>query len=134
MSAINIEQVGEDSYCFYAKGHHDPHEFMSQMIDDGMALEIYPLGMPYHTFAKIVPTRNPDWKYYVQFSKEKVRGGFPVTVCEEAYGDEMYLMKIAEGFEFKGDPIRAAELAVKLLFPVQALKTKFAKASAESGG
>lgn len=81
---LEIENAGDDTYIVMSRGHHDPHEFMREVREEGYD---WPLGMPSHRWVKQTPARD-GFSYH--FVKEGTRGAFPATYAHEAYGDERY--------------------------------------------
>lgn len=83
----DIENVGEDTCIVRARGHHDPHEFMRAVREAGYD---WPLGMPIQTYARTVPSRNPEFNCFYQLVNSPGRGAYPVTYAHEAYGEDQY--------------------------------------------
>lgn len=83
---LDIENVGGDTYSLLSRGHHDVHEFMRQVREDGFD---WPLGMPKHIWLRCVPPPDGYATWYVE-AREGSRGAFPATQCWEAYGDDRY--------------------------------------------
>jgi len=81
---IEIENAGDDTYIVMSRGHHDPHEFMRKVREDGYD---WPLGMPTHHWVKMTPV--PDG-YRYHFVIKGTRGAFPATYAHEAFGDMRY--------------------------------------------
>lgn len=83
----DIENVGEDTYIVRARGHHDPHEFMRAVREAGYD---WPLGTPEQKYARTVPSKNPEYRYFYILADKPGRGAYPVTYAHEAYGEEQY--------------------------------------------
>lgn len=81
---LEIENAGEDDYIVMSRGHHDPHEFMRKVREEGFD---WPLGMPTHRWVKMTPCRNG---YLYHFVFKGTRGAFPATYAHEAYGEDRY--------------------------------------------
>jgi hypothetical protein len=81
---LEIENAGSDTYIVMSRGHHDPHEFMRKVREEGYD---WPLGMPTHHWLKMTPV--PDGFRY-HFVDKGTRGAFPATYAHEAYGDRRY--------------------------------------------
>lgn len=84
---LDVENVGSDTYIVMSRGHHDIHDFMSAVRQEGYT---WPLGVPDHRWAKVVPDRTGDCAYKYCFVNEGARGAFPVTYAWEAYDKERY--------------------------------------------
>ncbi|WP_175706792.1 hypothetical protein [Burkholderia ambifaria] len=93
---LEIENVGEDTYIVMSRGHHDPHEFMRKVREEGFD---WPLGMPTHRWVKRTPANDGDHTCWYNFVEEGTRGAFPATYAHEAYGDDRYevVSKTTEG-------------------------------------
>lgn len=89
---LDIENVGGDEYIVMSRGHHDIHEFMKAVREHYS----WPLGVPEHRWAKVVPDSTGERGYLFAFVSEDVRGAFPVTYSWEAYGDDAYEAKFPE--------------------------------------
>ncbi len=85
---LEIENVGEDVYCLMSRGHHDPHEFMRKVREDGYE---WNLGIPEHRYYRAVPSRDPYTRCIYVEGEPGERGVFPVTVADEAYGECIYI-------------------------------------------
>lgn len=90
---LDIENCGGDIYILRSKGHHDPHEFMRAVRAEGYD---WPLGFPRHEWHRTVPVRhgwteeNGDGDSIYTIAKPFTRGAYPVTICQEAWGDQSY--------------------------------------------
>jgi len=85
---LEIMNVGEDTYILMSKGHHDPHEFMRVVREEGYE---WPLGMPEHEWTKTVPApKNSGYTCMYISAKQGDRGAFPTTYVREAYGEDRY--------------------------------------------
>lgn len=90
---LDIENCGGDVYIVRSKGHHDPHEFMQAVRAAGYD---WPLGFPRHEWRRTVPARHGwtedlgyvDCIYAVAMPNSP--GAYPVTTCQEAWGDDRY--------------------------------------------
>jgi hypothetical protein len=83
-----IENVGENDYIVMSRGHHDPHEFMRKVREEGYD---WPLGFPKHEWVKMTPANDGgEHNCFYNFVTEGTRGAFPATYAHEAYGDERY--------------------------------------------
>lgn len=87
---LNIQNVGSDTYIVMSRGHHDIHDFMKAVRADDYD---WPLGVPEHRWAKVVPDRTGKYSYHYRFVPEGARGAIPVTYAWEAYGSETYEAK-----------------------------------------
>lgn len=81
---LELENIGEDSYCLMSRGHHNLDAFMEKVSEE------YPswkMGKPEHTYFKVVPDKTGEYSvWYTQVPKE-TKGCIPVTVTDEAHGD-----------------------------------------------
>lgn len=84
---LEIENIGDNTYILMSRGHHDVHEFMKAVRKDDCD---WCLGMPTHLWFRAVPTRLAGWSCKYHVAKEGERGAFPVTHCQEAYGEDTY--------------------------------------------
>jgi hypothetical protein len=84
---LEIENVGDDTYIVMSRGHHDPHEFMRKVREEGFD---WPLGMPTHRWVKRTPAKDGAHACWYNFVEEGTRGAFPATYAHEAYGDDRY--------------------------------------------
>lgn len=84
---LDIDSVGQDEYIVMSRGHHDIHDFMKAVRADGYE---YPLGVPEHRWAKVVPDSTGEYSHIFAFVKEGTRGAIPVTYAWESYGEERY--------------------------------------------
>ncbi len=84
---LEVENVGGDTYIVMSKGHHDVHEFMQKVREDGYS---WPLCMPEHVWIKATPDQTGESTCIYNVVKEGTRGAFPATYSWEAYGDELY--------------------------------------------
>lgn len=90
---LEIENCGGDTYILRSKGHHDLDEFMRAVRAAGYE---WPMGYPFHAWRKTVPVPSGyveglgycDSLYAIV--PEGTRGAYPVTECQEAYGDRLY--------------------------------------------
>lgn len=92
---LEAYSCGEDTYQVISRGHHDPHEFMRAVRQAGYD---WPLGMPTHCWFRVVPDQSGDYPrgLYVE-AKPHSRGAFPVTLTMEAFGEDGYEAKMANG-------------------------------------
>ncbi|WP_273761566.1 hypothetical protein [Aeromonas hydrophila] len=84
---LDVCDVSHDERIVMSKGHHDIHEFMKAVRDEGFE---YPLCVPEHRWAKVVPDSTGEHNHIYVFVKESVRGAFPCTYSWEASRDETY--------------------------------------------
>ncbi|MBF4337581.1 hypothetical protein [Vibrio anguillarum] len=84
---LEINNVGGDTYIVMSKGHHDIHEFMQKVREDGYE---WPLGMPKHVWIKATPDRSGESICVYHVVKEGTRGAFPATYSWESCGDDLY--------------------------------------------
>lgn len=84
---LEIENVGSDTYIVMSRGHHDIHDFMKAVRLEGYE---WPLGVPEHRWAKVVPDKTEIHQYKYYFVNKGARGAFPVTYTWEAYDKERY--------------------------------------------
>ncbi|MDX7720991.1 hypothetical protein [Aeromonas caviae] len=84
---LSIASVGADEYIVMSRGHHDIHDFMKAVRADGYE---YPLGVPEHRWAKVVPDSTGEYSHIFVFVKEGTRGAIPVTYAWEASREERY--------------------------------------------
>lgn len=85
---LDILNVGEDDYIVMSKGHHDPHEFMQAVRNEGYE---WPLGFPEHKWMRAVPApKNSGFIFFYVEAVQGSKGAFPATYAYEAYGDERY--------------------------------------------
>lgn len=84
---LEVESVGGDTYIVMSKGHHDIHEFMRKVREDGYD---WPLGMPEHVWIKATPDQTGKSICIYNVVKEGTRGAFPATYSWESYGEELY--------------------------------------------
>ena len=94
---LDISNVGEDTYILISKGHHDVHEFMRKVREDGYD---WPLGMPEHIHMKTIPA--PKGSGYLRWSlpvPEGTRGSWPCTYVTEAYNEERYEVRASAAKE-----------------------------------
>ena len=84
---LNIQNVGGDTYIVMSKGHHDIHEFMKAVRNDGYD---WPLGVPRHVWVKATPDNTGEHICHYNIVEEGTRGAFPATYSWESYGDEQY--------------------------------------------
>ncbi|VVD99906.1 hypothetical protein PIN31115_02049 [Pandoraea iniqua] len=96
---LEIENVGDDEYIVMSRGHHDFHEFMRKVRDEGFD---WPLTMPQHKWVRRVPTRKRWMNCIYVFANEGERGAFPATYAWEAHADETYEAVCAAN-QAKGD-------------------------------
>jgi hypothetical protein len=87
MHALEVQNVGDDTYIVMSKGHHDPHEFMRAVRADGYT---WPLGMPEHKWVRAVPTKGKFRPCLYVFTEPHARGAFPATYAWEAHGENLY--------------------------------------------
>lgn len=84
---LKIENCGEDTYILMSRGHHPPKEFME-------AVRAYrpdwSMGKPEHLHWKFVPCSGGAYNGLYAEVSEGTRGSFPVTVTQEAYGEDRY--------------------------------------------
>ena len=95
---LDIDSVGGDEYIVMSRGHHDIHDFMKAVRETGYE---YPLGVPEHRWAKVVPDATGEYSHIFAFVKEGTRGAIPVTYAWEAYGEDAYEAKYP--MEVSGD-------------------------------
>lgn len=50
----------------------------------------YPLGVPEHRWAKVVPDSTGEYRHLFVFVEEGTRGAIPVTYAWETYGKGVY--------------------------------------------
>lgn len=85
--ALDVENVGEDTYILMSKGHHDVHEFMLAVRADYS----WPLGMPTHEWMRAIPApASSGYRCLYVEAKPQSRGAFPATYAREAYGEDRY--------------------------------------------
>lgn len=89
---LEIQNVGNDTYIVMSQGHHDAHEFMAKVREDGYD---WPLGFPKHLWAKATPCRCGEHTCHYAFVQQGTRGAFPATYAHEAYGEDSYESKVA---------------------------------------
>jgi hypothetical protein len=82
---LEIENVGEDTYHFLSKGHHDFSDFMTEVKK---RFSRWPMGHPYHAYVVRAPRKGYSAFYYPCESTHPY--AIPVTCTDEAYGDEQY--------------------------------------------
>jgi hypothetical protein len=75
---LHIRQVGEAEACYVTHGHHSPEAFRAEMDRLGYS----PVGEPIHRWARIIPSRNPEFDCFYRIYAEPAPGLFPVTVEE----------------------------------------------------
>jgi hypothetical protein len=83
---LRIKNVGDDTYMLMSKGHHDIHEFMRSIREEGYD---WPLGTPIHVWFKAVPNNLGGGSRYHECEQETL-GAFPATFVSEAYGEDQY--------------------------------------------
>lgn len=103
---IDIQNIGEDTYCLMARGHHDPHEFMRAVRAAGYN---WPLGVPEQCYARTLPPPDPSYVCRYAFADKPGRGAYPVTYVTEAYGDDRYEAVIAREAPASRPPSRASD-------------------------
>lgn len=84
---LDIENIGEDVYVLMSRGHHDVHEFMKKVREEGYD---WPLGMPKHIWMKTTPSRDPGYNCWYNVVPRGTKGAWPATHVQEAWGDESY--------------------------------------------
>lgn len=84
---LEIENIGDDIYTLMSRGHHDPHEFMRKVREEGYT---WPLGMPTHLWFRTTPDSTGDHVCIYSEAKPGSRGAFPVTYATEAPYAELY--------------------------------------------
>ena len=93
--SLDIENVGGDYYIVMSRGHHDIHEFMKKVREDGYD---WPLGVPKHVYVKQVPAnKHSNFSCLYQLFETPKAGRFPATYSWEAYGDDRYEAKFPSG-------------------------------------
>lgn len=99
---LDIVNAGDDTYIVMSKGHHDPHEFMKAVRDEGYD---WPLGMPEHKWVRAVPTKDRFRSCIYVFAEPNSRGAFPATYSWEAYGAERYEALAAQNTSSTTPPV-----------------------------
>lgn len=89
---LEIENIGEDVYTLMSRGHHDPHEFMKRVREEGYT---WPLGMPQHLWFRATPDRSGKLVCRYSVAEQGSRGAFPVTFATEAPNEELYESVVA---------------------------------------
>lgn len=84
---LEIDNVGSHTYIVMSRGHHDVHDFMRQVREDGFN---WPLGMPKHVWVKATPDPTGECVCKYNIVEQGTRGAFPATYAWEACGDELY--------------------------------------------
>lgn len=84
---LDIENIGGDRYALMSRGHHDPHEFMRKVREEGYS---WPLGMPRHLHFRVVPDSTGEHTFLYVEAKPGKPGVFPATYVDEAYHDQRY--------------------------------------------
>lgn len=98
---LEIENVGEDVYTLRSAGHHDVHEFMHKVREEGYS---WPLGMPQHVWCRTVPTRDPGYSCKYVICDGPGRGAYPATYVQEAWNDDSYEAITATTTAAEGQP------------------------------
>lgn len=79
---MKIENVGDDVYCLFSRGHHDVDAFMREVRKN----YDWPLGMPEHIWMRAVPGDGPLGRCMLLHEAEaNSRGAFPVTCVVEEF-------------------------------------------------
>jgi hypothetical protein len=91
--ALEIENIGSDTYILISRGHHDIHEFMRRVRADGYD---WPLGEPVHIWMKTRPSRDPGYNCFYDVVPEGTRGAWPATHVHEAWHESAYEAKFPE--------------------------------------
>lgn len=86
--------IGEDTYIVISRGHHDIHEFMRRVREEGFG---WPLGVPQHIWMKTTPPPSPEYTAWYTPVKECTRGAWPCTYVTEGYHGDSYEAKFPEG-------------------------------------
>ena len=91
---LDICDVSINDHIVMSRGHHDIHEFMKAVREEGIE---YQLCVPEHRWAKVVPDSTGEFNHIYVFVKESVRGSFPVTYSWGANKEDTYEVKFPSG-------------------------------------
>ncbi|HYF16333.1 MAG TPA: hypothetical protein VEA40_00590 [Ramlibacter sp.] len=91
---LNVQNVGDDTYCFMSKGHHDADAFMAAVAE---WCADAPLSPPKHKWVKAIPCRCGEHSCHYELSDEPRKGWFPATYTWEDYGPTAYKPPAAAG-------------------------------------
>ena len=85
---LDLLNIGEDTYILISKGHHEVHEFMRKVREEGYD---WPLGMPEHIWMKTMPApKGSGYSCWYEPVPEGTRGAWPCTYVREAYNEHRY--------------------------------------------
>lgn len=85
---LEIENIGEDVYILISRGHHDIHDFMRKVREEGYD---WPLGVPQHFWMKTRPaTKGSGYRCFYDVVAAGTRGAWPATHVQEAWNEHAY--------------------------------------------
>lgn len=84
---LDVQNVGDDTYCVMSKGHHDSDVFMAKVREDGYD---WPLGNPKHVWVKTTPCNTGEYQSHYNIVDEGTAGAWPATYSWEAYGEDQH--------------------------------------------